>query len=224
MGNFDIDRIYDITAYNIFEDEVWNAIQSSIYELLKRKAKENQVPNMYDEKLFHYASEIFTHYRETHKIYNFNYHHLEDFIYFVERDIMNILWCDEAREIMKQIFKTEDNKTYFENKLNEISLLKNGWVSGANKISEIAINHTRKLLENLTNEDLVDWDIAPFVNGSILLTYDTYTKNHACVNISEAGVSYFHEYPYKQIWDTYEGIIEDGFDKIINLIKNIHEK
>jgi hypothetical protein len=223
INQFDLERIYNITPENIFDDEVWNAIHSSIYELLKRKARENQAPNMYDAKLNHYAGEIFTHYRETHEIYDFNYKHLEDFVYFVERDIMNIAWGDEGRKDMNNIFKTVDNKTYFEHKLGEIGLLKNGWVSGANEISTIAINYAKKLLEKLSNEDLRDWDIAPFVNGSILLSYNTYTKNRACINLAEKGVSYFHEYPYKCIWDTYLGGWDKGFSKVVELIKNIHE-
>lgn len=224
----DIDRVYDITPNNIFDQKVWGAIHNSIFELLKRKVKENKIGItsgvvIYNDKLHHYADEIFTHYRETHEIYNFNYKHLDDFAYFVERDIHNILWGDEAREFMQKLFIHFDNKNYFKSKLKEFSELKAEWIPNGREISKKAISWMEMIVDNLEDADLDDWDIAPFVNGSILVMFRKYTGAHACINVAEKSYSYFYEYPAKAIWDVDKDTLDNGFHKVTELIKRVQK-
>lgn len=113
----------------------------------------------------------------------------------------------------------EDNKKYFSNKLNEISALKEGWVIGGLPISQAIIDYTHDVLFECDNDDLENWNIGPFVNGSIILSYKD-DKKHASINIAEASISYFYE--VGKIFNKFQGSIEDGFGRILSLIKFIH--
>lgn len=52
------------------------------------------------------------------------------------------------------------NKQYFQKRLNDISKLKNG--GDAPAIHQDIIDITQKLIIELSNEDLENWDILPY--------------------------------------------------------------
>ena len=77
-----------------------------------------------------------------------------------------------------------------EHKLEEISELKDGWIPGSIAIQPKAIEFTKVFLDIIKNHE--NWDIAPFVNGSIMLTYRT--DDICCViNVATLGISAFIE-------------------------------
>lgn len=82
-----------------------------------------------------------------------------------------------------------NNKEYFQKRLRDISELKTGWISGAPAIHQDIIDITQKLLNELSNEDLENWSISPFVNGSIMLSYN-YKDKHIVINIAQNEMTY----------------------------------
>ena len=73
-----------------------------------------------------------------------------------------------------------NNKEYFQKELCDISKLKSAWI-----LDDPAIHQdiTQKLLNELSNEDLENWSIAPFANGTIMLSYnyeDRSFENFVC--------------------------------------------
>ena len=65
-----------------------------------------------------------------------------------------------------------NNKEYFQKTLNYISELKTGWIPDATAIHQDIIDITQKLINELSDDDLENWNIAPYMNGSIMLSYD----------------------------------------------------
>ena len=74
-----------------------------------------------------------------------------------------------------------ENKEYFQKTLDYISKLKNNWIPGGLPIYQDIIDITQKLINELSNEDLENWSIAPYINGSIMLSYDYEDKNIPCI-------------------------------------------
>ena len=98
---------YKLDADSVFV--AWDLVHDSIYNLLQKKAKENLEHYkgkivVYDDKLNHYAGEIFTWLRESHRIYKFYFNKLDELVDYVEEHIMDPLWGDEAKYFMQQLF------------------------------------------------------------------------------------------------------------------------
>ena len=118
-----------------------------------------------------------------------------------------------------------DNKEYFQKTLNNISELKTGWISNAPSIHQDIIDITQKLLNELSDDELENWSIAPYVNGSIMLYYK-YEDKHMVINIAQNDMSYSlhktghigeigqHSFNIKDIH------MDDGYSKMKYLIKN----
>ena len=97
---------------------------------------------------------------------------------------------------------------YLRNRLDEISKLEDGWISGGRKIKPKAIAFTRDFFDILINEHKYTWghvckrwDIAPFVNGSIIITYEN-GSIVSTINIAEAGISAFVENKEIDLFET----------------------
>ena len=82
-----------------------------------------------------------------------------------------------------------NNKEYFQKALNDITDLKSNWVTGAAPIHQDIIDITQKLINDLSDDELENWSIAPFVNGSIMLSY-AYEDQNMTINIAQTGMSY----------------------------------
>ena len=118
-----------------------------------------------------------------------------------------------------------NNKQYFQKTLNYISELKDNWVSGALAINQDIIDITQKLINELSNEDLENWSIAPFINGSIMLSYK-YEDNHITINIAQTGMSYvFNKTGHigevgQHSFNSGDIHMDDGYSKMKYLIQN----
>lgn len=118
-----------------------------------------------------------------------------------------------------------NNKEYFQKRLRDISELKTGWISGAPAIHQDIIDITQKLLNELSNEDLENWSISPFVNGSIMLSYN-YEDKRVVINIAQNEMTYTF---YKagsigesgqHAFNTKDIHMDDGYSKMKYLIQN----
>ena len=115
-----------------------------------------------------------------------------------------------------------NNKEYFQKELCDISKLKSAWI-----LDDPAIHQdiTQKLLNELSNEDLENWSISPFVNGSIMLSYN-YEGKHIVINIAQNEMAYTF---YKtgsigesgqHAFNTKDIHMDDGYSKMKYLIQN----
>lgn len=95
---------YKIDAESAFV--VWNLIHEAIYEFLLKKRDQTHVP-FSDAALNSYAGDIHTWLRESHHVYDFYFNDLDKLVDFVDKQIMNIPWCDEAKQKMKKLFGYE---------------------------------------------------------------------------------------------------------------------
>ena len=99
-----------ITPKNLYNDDEdllehnWNIITDAIYNLLKFKNIENNA-GFNDDELKRYAGDIFTNYRETTEIYDFEYDRLDKLQKYIEKHIYEILWEDNALKDIKKLFK-----------------------------------------------------------------------------------------------------------------------
>ena len=117
------------------------------------------------------------------------------------------------------------NKEYFQKLLYYISKLKNNWIPGGLPIYQDIIDITQKLINELSNDNLENWSIAPYINGSIMLSYDYEDKNMV-INIACNGMTYTF---YKtgsigeggqHSFNTGNNHMDDGYSKIKYLIQN----
>lgn len=114
-----------------------------------------------------------------------------------------------------------ENHVYFGQTLTKLGELKEGWISGGRPISKIAIQTTRAVLNALPDCDELQYlNVAPFVNGSVFLTYRNGDKR-MCLNIAELGISAICYVNINKELDTY---VDDKFkpheiDKIVDFIK-----
>ena len=118
-----------------------------------------------------------------------------------------------------------NNKQYFQKTLNYISELKDNWVSGALAINQDIIDITQKLINELSDVELENWSIAPFINGSIMLSYK-YEDKRITINIAQTGMSYVF-YKTGHIGETGQHSfnsgdihMDDGYSKMKYLIQN----
>lgn len=92
-----------------------------------------------------------------------------------------------AKSMPEEIIKSE-----LREQLREIQTLQANWIEGAKPIAEEAISHMEELLEISHDLDLCGWELAPYVNGTLLLHYNE--KNViASINITKSGASGFIE-------------------------------
>ena len=98
-----------------------------------------------------------------------------------------------AKSMPDEIIKRELRK-----QLREIQALQPDWIDGASPISTKAIAHMEELLEHSYDLDWCGWELAPYVNGTILLSYNE-KGVMASINITEGGASGFIESPSKYI-------------------------
>lgn len=118
-----------------------------------------------------------------------------------------------------------NNKEYFQKTLDNISELKTGWISGAPAIHQDIIDITQKLINGLSDANLENWSIAPFVNGTIMLSYKYEDKN-IVINIAQTGMSYsFHKIGHigeggQHPFNSGDIHMDDGYSKMKYLIKN----
>jgi hypothetical protein len=118
-----------------------------------------------------------------------------------------------------------NNKEYFQKGLCDISELKTGWISGAPAIHQNIIDITQKLINELTDTDLENWSISPFVNGSIILSYN-YEDKRIVINIAQNEMTYtFYKTGSigecgKHTFNTGNIHMDDAYSKMKYLIKN----
>ena len=96
-----------------------------------------------------------------------------------------------AKAIPDEIVKRE-----LREQLQRVRVLESGWIDGAKAISTGAIAHVEELLANSHDLDWCGWEIAPYVNGTILLHYSV-KDVIASINVTESGASGFIESPSK---------------------------
>lgn len=115
----------------------------------------------------------------------------------------------------------EDEKKYFINKLDGFAKFNEGWCPGARAMSDIAISNTKAIIDLLPDcSELHEMDVAPFINGTIFITYRNGDK-HMCLNVAEGGVSAI-SYTETDKLDTYKDSTfkPNEVDKIVEFIKN----
>jgi len=118
-----------------------------------------------------------------------------------------------------------NNKEYFQKTLDYISELKDNWVTDALSIHQDIIDITQKLLNELSDDELENWSIAPFINGTIMLSYDYEDKN-IVINIAQSGITYaFHKTGSigemgQHLFNTKNIHTDDGYSKMKYLIQN----
>ena len=119
-----------------------------------------------------------------------------------------------------------ENKKYFQKRLNDISKLKNGMNSDTPVIHQDIIDITQKLLNELSDEELENWSIAPFINGTIVLSYEHEDKN-IVISIAQNEMTYTFYYITDHIgesgqhtFNTGNSHIDDGYSKMKYLIQN----
>lgn len=98
-----------------------------------------------------------------------------------------------AKSMPDEIIKRE-----LREKLQEIRELGANWIEGAKPISAEAIAHVEELLARSRDLDLLGWELAPYVNGTILMTYDE-GEVLASINITASGASAVIDSPKKYI-------------------------
>ncbi len=118
-----------------------------------------------------------------------------------------------------------NNKKYFQKRLNDISKLKTGWISNALAIHQDIIDITQKLINELSNDNLENWTIAPYINGTIMLTYEYEDKNIA-INIAQSKMTYiFYKNGHigemcQHLFNSGDIHMDEGYLKIKYLIQN----
>lgn len=109
-------------------------------------------------------------------------------------------------------------------KLETIRDLKAGWVCGALPISDDIIERVKVLVDNCSDGELSDWDVAPFINGTIILNYEK-GKVNSSVTIGENTIGGFvngkgrYESWYEQVNNSDEALTV--FNKIKDYLNNV---
>ena len=98
-----------------------------------------------------------------------------------------------AKSMPDEIIKRE-----LREKLEEIREMGPNWIECAKPISDQAIAHVEELLNRSQDLDLLSWELAPYVNGTILMTYDE-GGVLASINITSTGASAVIDSPTKYI-------------------------
>ena len=118
------------------------------------------------------------------------------------------------------------NKEYFQKTLDDISELKTGWIPDAPAIHQDIIDIVQKLINELSDDELENWNIVPFMNGTITLSYECEDKNIA-INIAQHEMTYtfyktgsIGEYG-QHSFNTGDIHADDGYSKMKYLIKNV---
>ena len=118
-----------------------------------------------------------------------------------------------------------NNKEYVQKTLNYISELKTGWIPDVPAIHQDIIDITQKLINELSDDDMENWNIAPYINGSIMLSYD-YEDKKITINITQREMTYtFHKTgsigeSARHSFNAKDIHMDDGYSKMKYLIKN----
>lgn len=73
--------------------------------------------------------------------------------------------------------------------LRAMESMPEGWIEGALPISRAAIAHVEELLELGDDMDFYGWELAPYINGTILMHYNTAENISASINIAGNAAS-----------------------------------
>jgi len=111
----------------------------------------------------------------------------------IRQENQTVLMQCLAKSMPDEIIKRE-----LREKLEEIRELGPNWIEGAKPISDQAIAHVEELLNRSRDLDLLSWELAPYVNGTILMTYDE-GGVLASINITSTGASAVIDSPTKYI-------------------------
>lgn len=110
--------------------------------------------------------------------------------------------CPESQIVLMQCVASsmpdEIIKREIRNRLRDMEALSYEWIEGAKAIPDAAIAHVEELLDCSNDLDLCDWEIAPYINGTILMTYDV-GEVIASINITASGASAVIDSPKKYI-------------------------
>lgn len=115
----------------------------------------------------------------------------------------------------------ESNKQYLLNKLFRLSN-EGMYFPEVGKVtpSEIIVINTQKLLDACDDNLLENWDLALYINGSVLLNYYKHNGIIAMVNIAETGMSGI--FSYLDVYIPVEVPINNS-DKIIDIFNKTKE-
>lgn len=121
----------------------------------------------------------------------------------------------------KVIAKT-DKLEYLNNRISEMSELKDGWISGGLAINSAIISFVKDVIKNLDDTELKHIDMGPFINGTIIMTYRDGEKTIGSVNVALYGLSAFmeSEKDYKTLEIDYrtDKEREDALTKLLELL------
>lgn len=110
--------------------------------------------------------------------------------------------CPESQIVLMQCVANsmpdEIIKRDMRERLREMESMRQDWIDGAKVIPHATITHAEELLERSHDLDLCDWEIVPYINGTILMTYDV-GDVIASINITESGASAIIDSPKKYI-------------------------
>ena len=111
----------------------------------------------------------------------------------------------------------EASKEKFYKQLEEFSSLKDGWIPNGNAIYPEAIETSKMIIDKMTN--LNHWRIAPYINGSILMSYH-FGWHRGCVNIAPKGVSCFMDIDnnFRKMQKTFGENKEEVINELIEFI------
>ena len=98
-----------------------------------------------------------------------------------------------AKSMPDEIIKRE-----LREQLRDIQTLQPNWIEGAQPIATEAIAHMEELLEISQDLDFCGWELAPYINGTLLLHYNERNVT-ASINIAQNGASGYIESPSRYI-------------------------
>lgn len=109
-------------------------------------------------------------------------------------------------------------KEWIDKRLLDMSNLKDDWVSGGYAIKERALKFTDAFFSCIDDYD--HWDLGPYPNGSIIITYNNETV-YAAINVAEVGISVF-VVTEENSYVTLECKFEDGnvLDRLLTFIND----
>ena len=107
--------------------------------------------------------------------------------------------------------------------LDNMRMLQDDWVPGALAISEKAIDFAEMLVNDCSKNELKDWEFAPYVNGTILMSYGDGVDGHgSCISIGEDSVTSFVS--VGKNYKAYERTYIHNADEIINFFRDVNKQ
>ena len=119
--------------------------------------------------------------------------------------------------------KREPNKKRILEKLKGISSgeVETYLYDKVNTISKKCVKNAKLLISKCEDDELEDWDVAAYANGSILFTYCRKNGITAIVNIAEMGAS--GVFAFRNLYNPIQISKFDDIDKIIDIFKSVRE-